>query len=158
MQKQESKHYKVGFHGRPNKKDTQKLKQRKKQSMKVWKVKVCFILSLIWFNVGGQPLHTQNPHLDSIAKANVKKILYSSGSGRILIIQPTERFKLTFSAQVNNNPFSTNMTLSDWLCIGAYDVRARFYITPTLKVFQRVFITGFEKTNFFFTTGFVKKF
>ena len=35
MQKQESKHYKVGFHGRPNKKDTQKLKQRKKKNFKI---------------------------------------------------------------------------------------------------------------------------
>lgn len=35
MQKQESKHYKVGFHGLPNKKDIQKLKQRKKKNFKM---------------------------------------------------------------------------------------------------------------------------
>jgi hypothetical protein len=110
-----------------------------------------------------QPVRTyeERRNLDSIAKANVNQIFSSSQRDGIFTYQPIERFKVTASAQLNTNVFSnglSNLTTNDILSFGAYDIRARFYITPTFKIFQRVFITGTGKTNYFFTTGFIKRF
>jgi len=100
-------------------------------------------------------------NLDSIAKANVRAICYSQGSQGYFSTNPNLKFKVTFSANINSNiSFSSlgDLTLQDYLSLGAYDVRFRYYITPDFKIFQRVFITGVDRTNYFFTTGVVLKF
>jgi len=100
-------------------------------------------------------------NLDSIAKANVKAIYCLQNYQRYISTDPNLKFKVTFSANINSNiSFSTlgKLTLQEYLSLGAYDVRFRYYITPNLKVFQRMLITGVDQTNYFSTTGIIIKF
>lgn len=110
-----------------------------------------------------QPLRNkyQNYNYDSIAKSNLSRYTIQNENDGICKIQPSERFKVTISTRINNNPIQNgiyNITFNDILFAGSYDIRARFYITPDLKVFQRVFITGLGNQNIFYTTGFIVKF
>jgi hypothetical protein len=100
-------------------------------------------------------------NLDSIAKANVKAICYSQDSLTYFSTNPNLRLKLTVSARINDNINFSNpneLTIHDYLSLGVYDIRLRFYVTHHIKVFQRMLITGFDRTNYFFTTGVVLKF
>ena len=100
-------------------------------------------------------------NLDSIAKANVKAICHPQDPSGYFSTNPDCKFKVTFSANINSNiSFSSlgDLTIQDYLSLGAYDIRFRYYITPDLKIFQRMFITGIDRTNYFFTTGVVLKF
>ena len=100
-------------------------------------------------------------NLDSIAKANVKAIVYNRDHHGYFSTDPSRRFKLTISAGVNSNLNFSNIghfKLHDYFNFGAYDIRARFYITHNIKIFQRVLVTGLYESNYFFTTGLIKKF
>jgi hypothetical protein len=120
----------------------------KKQLLVLLWVIPCIVLS--------QPLRRiEYYNLDSIAKSNIEKIVYHQPPTGILTYNPFWRFKITASVQLNSDVFQNELTVEDYLNICSYDVRARFYITPGLKVFQRVFLTG---NNRFYTTGAVLKF
>jgi len=113
------------------------------------------LLVLPWMGFG-QPLRrVEQYNLDSVAKSNVAKIVYPQTHDGMLSYNPFWRFKITASVQLNSNIFSEELTTEDWLSFGAYDIRARFYITPNFKIFQKTFITG---NNIFYTTGIVTKF
>lgn len=126
--------------------------------------KILTLLTLVIFSYCfGQPLRNkyQNINYDSIAKSNIGRYINQSENEGIYKVQPSERFKLTISTKVSNNPFQngiSNMTFNDILFAGSYDIRARFYVTQNLKVFQRVFITGLNNQNIFYTTGIIIKF
>ena len=113
------------------------------------------LLVLPWMGFS-QPLRrVEQYNLDSVARANFAKIACPQTHDGILSYNPFWRFKITASVQLNSNIFLNGLTTEDWLSFGAYDIRARFYITPNFKVFQKVFITG---KNTFNTTGVVFKF
>lgn len=110
----------------------------------------------IYSSIFSQPLRQiERYNLDSIARSNIGKIVYSQKPSKILSYNPFDRFKLTASVQLNSSIFSNGLTTEDLLSFGAYDIRARYYVTPNLKVFQRAFTTG---NNTFHTTGLVYKF
>jgi len=103
-----------------------------------------------------QPLRrVEQYNLDSIAKSNIAKIVAPKTPTGILAYNPFWRLKVTASVQLNSNVFQNGLTAEDYLNISSYDIRARFYVIPDLKVFQRVFITG---KNTFNTTGIMLKF
>ena len=121
---------------------------------------ITLLLLLIGYNcVFSQPLRTYgeyyNYNLDSIAKANVANIVYKQPASKKFTTNPMNRFKFTARVQLNSSAFANGLTTEDLLSFGAYDLRVRFYITPDLKVFQRMFIVG---TKTFYTTGVVFKF
>ena len=125
-------------------------------------MKKIFLLSffLISFLVKSQPLINKYTvvNYDSIAKSNVGKIVIQNEKDGICKITPTEKFKITISAKLTNSPIQNgiyNINFNDIIFSGSYDIRARFYITPDLKIFQRVFITGVSNSNIFYTTGFI---
>jgi len=119
--------------------------------------KQLLILLLVFPWIGfGQPFkRIEQYNLDSVARANFANITYLQTHDGILLYNPFPRFKITVSIQLNSDIFLNGLTTEDWLSFGAYDIRARFYITPNFKVFQKVFITG---KNIFNTTGVVFKF
>lgn len=119
---------------------------------------ITLLLFILEYNCSfSQPLRTYGEHynLDSIAKANIANIVYKQPASKIFTTNPMNRFKFTARIQLNSSAFANGLTTEDLLSFGAYDIRARFYITPDLKVFQRMFIVG---TKTFYTTGVVFKF
>lgn len=126
---------------------------------------ITLLLLLIGYNCSfSQPIRIYGEHynLDSvakanvaIAKANVANIVYKQPASKIFTTNPMNRFKFTARVQLNSSAFANGLTTEDLLSFGAYDLRARYYITPDFKVFQRMFIVG-NKT--FHTTGVVFKF
>lgn len=123
--------------------------------MKIRLVVLCLILST--FGLYSQ----RERNLDSIAKANVQFIQQLKDSVYYLSTNPYKRFRFTISARVNDNiNFSRieNLTIHDYLSLGVYDIRLRYYLTHHLKVFQRMLITGIDEENYFFTTGLILRF
>lgn len=119
---------------------------------------ITLLLFILGYNCSfSQPLRTYGKHynLDSIAKANIANIVYKQPASKIFTTNPMNRFKFTARVQLNSSAFANGLTTEDLLSFGAYDLRARYYITPDFKVFQRMFIVG-NKT--FHTTGVVFKF
>jgi hypothetical protein len=123
------------------------------------------IVIFISLNVLSQPLklYDDKYNFDSIAKININKILIPKTSDGIVVIKPYDRFKVTLSTKLNSSVIInanglSELTITDYFNFGAYDIRARFYITPNFKVFQRVFITGINKNNYLFSTGVMLKF
>lgn len=119
---------------------------------------ITLLLLLIGYNCSfSQPIRIYGEHynLDSVAKANVANIVYKQPASKIFTTNPMNRFKFTARVQLNSSAFANGLTTEDLLSFGAYDLRARYYITPDFKVFQRMFIVG-NKT--FHTTGVVFKF
>jgi len=119
---------------------------------------ITLLLLLIGYNCSfSQPIRIYGEHynLDSIAKANIANIVYKQPASKIFTTNPMNRFKFTARVQLNSSAFANGLTTEDLLSFGAYDLRARYYITPDLKVFQRMFIVG---TKTFYTTGVVFKF
>lgn len=123
------------------------------------------LVIFISLNVLSQPLklYDDKYNFDSIAKININRILLPKSSDGVVVIKPYERFKVTLSTKLNSNVIInanglSELTITDYFNFGAYDIRARFYITPNLKIFQRVFITGIYKNNYIFSTGLILKF
>lgn len=119
---------------------------------------ITLLLFILEYNCSfSQPIRIYGEHynLDSIAKANIANIVYKQPASKIFTTNPMNRFKFTARVQLNSSAFANGLTTEDLLSFGAYDLRARYYITPDLKVFQRMFIVG---TKTFYTTGVVFKF
>ena len=126
-------------------------------------MKTIFI-TLLFFTFFGysQPLIRQYSNIDyqSIAKSNFKKITFKPKNDYVCRLDYGQ-FQLSVSTKLKRVPFQdkfSDLTVDDILFAGSYDIRARFYISPNVKVFQRAFITGLSNGQVFHTTGVIIKF
>lgn len=97
---------------------------------------------------------------DSIAKSNFEKITNKQKSDFVHRIQ-YNKFQLSISTKLKRIPFVdtfSDLTINDIIFAGSYDIRLRFYVSPNVKVFQRLFITGLSNSQIFHTTGLIIKF
>lgn len=109
-----------------------------------------------------QPLMRQYSNMDyqSIAESNFKKITFKPKNDYVYKLDYGQ-FQLSVSTKLKRVPFQdkfSDLTVDDILFAGSYDIRARFYISPNVKVFQRAFITGLSNGQVFHTTGVIIKF
>jgi hypothetical protein len=96
----------------------------------------------------------------SIAKTNFSKIQFKPKSDYVCRLE-YDKFQLSISSKIKRVPFQdrfSDLTVDDIIFAGSYDIRARFYISPNVKVFQRAFITGLSNSQIFHTTGVLIKF
>lgn len=126
-------------------------------------MKTIFI-TLLFFTFFGysQPLMRQYSNIDyqSIAESNFKKITFKPKNDYVCRLDYGQ-FQLSVSTKLKRVPFQdkfSDLTVDDILFAGSYDIRARFYISPNVKVFQRAFITGLSNGQVFHTTGIIIKF
>ena len=120
---------------------------------------IFILLSSIGFS---QPLINQYSTIDyqSIARTNVSKITFKPKSDYVCRLE-YDKFQLSISSKIKKVPFQdrfSDLTVDDIIFAGSYDIRARFYISPNVKVFQRAFITGLSNSQIFHTTGIIIKF
>jgi len=101
-----------------------------------------------------------NINYDSIAKSNFSKITFKPKRDYVYRLR-YDKFQISVSSKLRRIPtidtFS-DLTIDDIIFAGSYDIRARFYISPNVKVFQRLFITGLSESQIFHTTGVIIKF
>jgi hypothetical protein len=126
-------------------------------------MKQILIIFLLLSSIGfSQPLINQYPTIDyqSIARTNFSKITFKPKSDYVYRLEYGQ-FQLSVSTKLKRVPFQdkfSDLTVDDILFAGSYDIRARFYISPNVKVFQRAFITGLSNGQVFHTTGVIIKF
>ena len=126
-------------------------------------MKQILIIFLLLSSIGfSQPLMRQYSNIDyqSIAESNFKKITFKPKSDYVWRLE-YDKFQLSISSKIKRVPFQdrfSDLTVDDIIFAGSYDIRARFYISPNVKVFQRVFITGLSNSQIFHTTGITIKF
>lgn len=126
-------------------------------------MKQILIIFLLLSSIGfSQPLMSQYSTIDyqSIARTNVSKIIYKPKSDYVWRFE-YDKFQLSISSKLKRVPFQdrfSDLTVDDIIFAGSYDIRARFYLSPNVKVFQRVFITGLSNSQIFHTTGIIIKF
>ena len=126
-------------------------------------MKRILIIFLLLSSIGfSQPLMRQYSNIDyqSIAESNFKKITFKPKSDYVCRLE-YDKFQLSISSKIKRVPFQdrfSDLTVDDIIFAGSYDIRARFYISPNVKVFQRAFITGLSNSQIFHTTGIIIKF
>jgi hypothetical protein len=126
-------------------------------------MKQILIIFLLLSSIGfSQPLINQYSKIDyqSIAESNFKKITFKPKSDYVYRLE-YYNFQLSISSKLKKVPFQdkfSDLTVNDIIFAGSYDIRARFYISPNVKVFQRAFITGLSNSQIFHTTGITIKF
>lgn len=126
-------------------------------------MKRILIIFLLLSSIGfSQPLMNQYSTIDyqSIARTNVGKITFKPKSDYVCRLEH-DKFQLSISSKIKRVPFQdsfSDLTVDDIIFAGSYDIRARFYISPNVKVFQRAFITGLSNSQIFHTTGITIKF
>ena len=126
-------------------------------------MKRILIIFLLLSSIGfSQPLMNQYSTIDyqSIARTNVGKITFKPKSDYVCRLE-YDKFQLSISSKIKRVPFQdsfSDLTVDDIIFAGSYDIRARFYISPNVKVFQRAFITGLSNSQIFHTTGIIIKF
>jgi hypothetical protein len=126
-------------------------------------MKRILIIFLLLSSIGfSQPLINQYSTIDyqSIARTNVGKITFKPKSDYVCRLE-YDKFQLSISSKIKRVPFQdsfSDLTVDDIIFAGSYDIRARFYISPNVKVFQRAFITGLSTSQIFHTTGIIIKF
>jgi hypothetical protein len=101
-----------------------------------------------------------NIDYQSIAESNFKKITFKPKSDYVCRLE-YDKFQLSISSKIKRVPFQdrfSDLTVDDIIFAGSYDIRARFYVSPNVKVFQRAFITGLSNSQIFHTTGIIIKF
>lgn len=126
-------------------------------------MKQILIIFLLLSSIGfSQPLMNQYSKIDyqSIARTNVSKMAFKPKSDYVCRLE-YDKFQLSISSKLKRVPFHDkfyDLTVDDIIFAGSYDIRARFYISPNVKVFQRAFITGLSNSKIFHTTGIIIKF
>jgi hypothetical protein len=126
-------------------------------------MKQILIIFLLLSSIGfSQPLINQYSKIDyqSIAESNFNKITFKPKSDYVYRLE-YYNFQLSISSKLKKVPFQdkfSDLTVNDIIFAGSYDIRARFYISPNVKVFQRAFITGLSNSQIFHTTGITIKF
>ena len=126
-------------------------------------MKQILIIFLLLSSFGfSQTLMRQYSNIDyqSIAESNFKKITFKPKNDYVCRLDYGQ-FQLSVSTKLKRVPFQdkfSDLTVDDILFAGSYDIRARFYISPNVKVFQRAFITGLSNGQVFHTTGVIIKF
>jgi len=134
------------------------------KSNKLYNMKKLILLFglLIQQVIFSQPLMKTytNINYDSIAKSNFSKITFKPKRDYVYRLR-YDKFQISVSSKLRRIPtidtFS-DLTIDDIIFAGSYDIRARFYISPNVKVFQRLFITGLSESQIFHTTGVIIKF
>jgi hypothetical protein len=97
---------------------------------------------------------------EGIAKNNFSKITLKPKNDYVCRLE-YNKFQLSVSSKLRRIPTMdtfSDLTIDDIIFAGSYDIRGRFYISPNVKVFQRVFITGLSESQIFHTTGVIIKF
>jgi hypothetical protein len=126
------------------------------------KILSTFVYTFLLIIVYSQPLMKTytNINYDSIAKSNFSKITFKPKRDYVYRLR-YDKFQISVSSKLRRIPtidtFS-DLTIDDIIFAGSYDIRARFYISPNVKVFQRLFITGLSESQIFHTTGVIIKF
>ena len=126
-------------------------------------MKQILIIFLLLSSIGfSQPLIETYSYIDyqSIANSNLSKIIFKPKNDYVCRLE-YYNFQLSVSSKLKRVPFQdkfSDLTVDDIIFAGSYDIRARFYISPNIKVFQRVFVTGLSNTQIFHTTGIIIKF
>ena len=126
------------------------------------KILSTFVYTFLLIIVYSQPLMRTYSTIDyeGIAKNNFSKITFKPKKDYVYRLR-YDKFQISVSSKLRRIPtidtFS-DLTIDDIIFAGSYDIRARFYISPNVKVFQRVFITGLSESQIFHTTGVLIKF
>lgn len=126
------------------------------------KILSTFVYTFLLIIVYSQPLMKTytNINYDSIAKSNFSKITFKPKRDYVYRLR-YDKFQISVSSKLRRIPtidtFS-DLTIDDIIFAGSYDIRARFYISSNVKVFQRLFITGLSESQIFHTTGVIIKF
>jgi len=126
------------------------------------KILLTFVYTFLLIIVYSQPLMKTytNINYDSIAKSNFSKITFKPKRDYVYRLR-YDKFQISVSSKLRRIPVTdtfSDLTIDDIIFAGSYDIRARFYISPNVKVFQRVFITGLSESQIFHTTGVLIKF
>lgn len=109
-----------------------------------------------------QPLMRTYSTIDyeGIAKNNFNKFTLNPKNDYVYRLE-YNKFQISVSSKLRRIPSMdtfSDLTIDDIIFAGSYDIRARFYISPNVKVFQRLFITGLSDSQIFHTTGVIIKF
>ena len=126
------------------------------------KILSTFVYTFLLIIVYSQPLMKTytNINYDSIAKSNFSKITFKPKRDYVYRLR-YDKFQISVSSKLRRIPtidtFS-DLTINDIIFAGSYDIRLRFYVSPNVKVFQRLFITGLSNSQIFHTTGVIIKF
>ena len=126
------------------------------------KILSTFVYTFLLIIVYSQPLMKTytNINYDSIAKSNFSKITFKPKRDYVYRLR-YDKFQISVSSKLRRisvtDTFS-DLTIDDIIFAGSYDIRARFYISSNVKVFQRLFITGLSESQIFHTTGVIIKF
>lgn len=126
------------------------------------KILLTFVYTFLLIIVYSQPLMKTytNINYDSIAKSNFSKITFKPKRDYVYRLR-YDKFQISVSSKLRRIPVTdtfSDLTIDDIIFAGSYDIRARFYISPNVKVFQRLFITGLSDSQIFHTTGVIIKF
>jgi len=126
------------------------------------KILSTFVYTFLLIIVYSQPLMRTYPTIDyeGIAKNNFSKITLKPKNDYVCRLE-YNKFQLSVSSKLRRIPTMdtfSDLTIDDIIFAGSYDIRARFYISPNVKVFQRLFITGLSDSQIFHTTGVIIKF
>jgi hypothetical protein len=126
------------------------------------KILSTFVYTFLLIIVYSQPLMKTytNINYDSIAKSNFSKITFKPKRDYVYRLR-YDKFQISVSSKLRRIPVTdtfSDLTIDDIIFAGSYDIRARFYISPNVKVFQRLFITGLSESQIFHTTGVIIKF
>jgi len=134
------------------------------KSNKLYNMKKLILLFglLIHQVIFSQPLMRAytNINYDSISKSNFSKFTLKPKNDYVYRLE-YNKFQLSVSSKLRRIPTMdtfSDLTIDDIIFAGSYDIRARFYISPNVKVFQRLFITGLSDSQIFHTTGVIIKF
>jgi len=134
------------------------------KSNKLYNMKKLILLFglLIHQVIFSQPLMRTytNINYDSISKSNFNKFTLKPKNDYVCRLE-YNKFQLSVSSKLRRIPTMdtfSDLTIDDIIFAGSYDIRARFYISPNVKVFQRLFITGLSDSQIFHTTGVIIKF
>lgn len=126
------------------------------------KILLTFVYTFLLIIVYSQPLMKTytNINYDSIAKSNFSKITFKPKRDYVYRLR-YDKFQISVSSKLRRIPVTdtfSDLTIDDIIFAGSYDIRARFYISSNVKVFQRLFITGLSESQIFHTTGVIIKF
>lgn len=93
---------------------------------------------------------------------NIKKDLIATW-------RPYDWVKFTFKTRLNKNVVQkldlangvsnifSDLDVDDYLSVGTYDIRCKFYLTKQLRLVGRVFFTGIETGRYLYSGGLVLK-
>lgn len=103
-------------------------------------------------------------HMERIAISNLNLSTkqLNKPNPSILSLVINKWTEVTITTKLNNNITSklnsTNVYGNDIINIGAYDVRAKFYLNKRISLLNRMIITGVNSDKYFYSVGLIISF